>query len=53
MYGREFLGVIRSTFLIDPEGKISHIWPKVRVAGHIDDVKNKLNEKQKMVDNDR
>lgn len=44
MYGREFLGVVRSTFLIDPEGKIAHIWPKVKVAGHIDDVIRKIKE---------
>jgi peroxiredoxin Q/BCP len=47
MYGREFFGVIRSTFLINPEGKIAHIWPKVKVNGHVDNVKRVLNEKQK------
>ena len=47
MYGREYYGVVRSTFLIDPEGKIEHIWPKVKVKGHVDDVKNVLIEKQK------
>lgn len=46
MYGREYMGIIRSTFLIDPEGKIAHIWPKVRVAGHVDDVIKKLTELQ-------
>ena len=44
MYGREFEGVIRSTYLIDPEGKIAHAWPKVRVKGHVDDVLKKLKE---------
>jgi peroxiredoxin Q/BCP len=44
MYGREYLGVNRSTFLIDPEGKISHIWRKVKVKGHVDAVKAKINE---------
>lgn len=38
MYGRKFMGVQRATFLIDPDGKIAHIWPKVKVAGHIDDI---------------
>lgn len=52
LYGREFLGVIRSTFLINTEGKIAHIWPKVKVPGHIDDVMNKLKELQKMMKND-
>ena len=47
MYGREFMGVVRSTFLIDPEGKIAYIWPKVKVEGHIDDVMRIIKEKQK------
>jgi peroxiredoxin Q/BCP len=42
MYGREYMGIVRSTFLIDPEGKIAHIWPKVRVAGHVEDVMERL-----------
>ena len=40
-YGaREVLGVTakRKTFLIDPEGKIAHLWPKVKVEGHADEV---------------
>jgi len=53
MYGREFFGVVRSTFLIDPEGKIAYIWPKVKVVGHIDDVKSILNEKQRMNEYDK
>ncbi|WP_456452681.1 thioredoxin-dependent thiol peroxidase [Hydrogenimonas sp.] len=44
MYGREFEGVIRSTFLIDPEGKVAAVWPKVRVKGHVEAVKQKLEE---------
>ncbi len=46
MYGREFHGVVRSTFLIDPEGRVAHAWRKVRVAGHVDEVKEKLRELQ-------
>jgi peroxiredoxin Q/BCP len=42
MYGREYMGVVRSTFLIDPEGKIAYIWPKVKVVGHADAVMEKL-----------
>jgi peroxiredoxin Q/BCP len=42
MYGREYMGVVRSTFLIDPEGKIAHIWRKVKVANHVDDVMETL-----------
>jgi peroxiredoxin Q/BCP len=46
MFGREYMGVVRSTFLIDPEGKIAHIWRKVRVKGHVNSVKAKLAELQ-------
>ncbi|MCE1247950.1 MAG: thioredoxin-dependent thiol peroxidase [Firmicutes bacterium] len=42
MYGKEYEGVIRSTFLIDPEGKIAEVWYKVKVNGHVDQVKEKL-----------
>jgi len=42
--GKEYLGVIRSTFLIDPEGKIIHIWPKVSVKGHPEEVKQVLED---------
>ena len=46
MYGREYMGVVRSTFIIDADGKIAHIWTKVKVAGHVDDVMEKLTELQ-------
>lgn len=46
MYGREYYGVVRSTFLIDPEGKIACIWRKVRVKGHVEEVKRVLEELQ-------
>jgi len=36
--GREFLGIVRSTFLIDPKGAIRHIWDPVSVTGHAEDV---------------
>ena len=35
MYGKEVEGIIRSTFLIDPEGVVRHVWPKVSVKGHV------------------
>jgi peroxiredoxin Q/BCP len=38
MYGRKFMGVIRKTFLIDREGRIARIWPKVSVEGHAQEV---------------
>jgi len=38
MYGRKYMGVERSTFLIDSTGKIARIWRKVKVKGHAEDV---------------
>ncbi|MEJ2123800.1 MAG: thioredoxin-dependent thiol peroxidase [Alphaproteobacteria bacterium] len=38
MYGRTYMGVTRSTFLIDHNGKIARIWRKVKIPGHIDEV---------------
>jgi peroxiredoxin Q/BCP len=35
MYGRTYMGIDRSTFLIDKEGKIARIWRKVKVPGHV------------------
>jgi len=43
-YGREYMGVVRSTFIIDPDGKIAAVWEKVRVKGHVEAVKEKLLE---------
>ncbi len=38
MYGRKSMGIQRATFVIDTEGKIAKIWPKVKVPGHVEDV---------------
>lgn len=38
MYGRKYMGVERSTFLIDADGKIARIWRKVSVPGHAEEV---------------
>ena len=38
MYGRTFLGVTRTTFLIGADGRIARIWPKVKVDGHAAEV---------------
>jgi thioredoxin-dependent peroxiredoxin len=38
MYGRKFMGIARTTFLIGPEGRIARIWPKVSVTGHAEAV---------------
>jgi len=38
MYGKKFMGIERTTVLIDGDGMIARIWPKVKVDGHADDV---------------
>ena len=38
MYGRRFMGVERTTFLIGAQGRIARIWRKVKVPGHAEDV---------------
>ena len=38
MYGKTFMGMVRSTYLLDAEGKIARIWPKVKVKGHAEEV---------------
>ena len=38
MYGRKYMGVVRSTFLIDRDGRIARIWRNVRVPGHAAEV---------------
>ncbi|MCJ7696414.1 MAG: peroxiredoxin [Anaerolineaceae bacterium] len=43
MYGKEYMGVERSTFIIDPQGTIAALWRKVKVKGHVDEVKSRLN----------
>lgn len=43
MYGRTYMGVERSTFLIGPDGKIKNIWRKVKVAKHMGELQDILN----------
>ena len=38
MYGKKVMGIERTTFLIDPKGKIAHIFPKVKPEGHAEEV---------------
>lgn len=38
MYGRKYMGTVRSTFVIDERGVISHIFPKVKVEGHVEEL---------------
>lgn len=44
LYGKATVGVIRSTVLIDPEGKVAWHWPNVKAAGHAEKVRQKLAE---------
>lgn len=38
MYGKTYMGIERTTVLIDTEGRVAQVWPKVKVAGHADEV---------------
>lgn len=38
LYGRKYMGIVRSTFLIGPDGRIVRIWPTVKVKGHAEEV---------------
>jgi peroxiredoxin Q/BCP len=38
MYGKTYMGMVRSTYLVDADGTIAQIWPKVKVKGHAEDV---------------
>ena len=42
--GKEYMGVVRSTFLISPDGKIAQVWDKVRVKAHVEKVLQELRE---------
>jgi len=44
MYGKVSMGIQRSTFIIDPAGKIAKLWKKVSVDGHDDQVIDALKE---------
>jgi len=45
-YGKKTVGVIRSTVIVDPEGRIARHWPKVKAAGHAAEVREALAELQ-------
>lgn len=47
MYGKKVMGVARTTFIIGPEGKIRHIFRKVKPEGHAEEVLEYLKEAQK------
>ncbi|MGE0615687.1 MAG: thioredoxin-dependent thiol peroxidase [Bacteriovoracia bacterium] len=44
LYGREFMGIVRTTFVIGPDGKVRKIFPKVKVKGHVEAVLAAVNE---------
>jgi len=44
MYGRKYMGVVRTTVIINEQGKISHLFPKVKVDGHTEEVLKALSE---------
>ena len=47
MYGRKYMGIDRTTILVDEKGVIQKIWPKVKVDGHTDEILEELNKKAK------
>ena len=47
LYGRKFEGVIRSTVIVGPDGKVAHRWKAVRAKGHAEHVRAKLAELRK------
>ena len=44
MYGRKYMGIQRTTFLVNKEGKIKFVWSKVKVNGHAEEVLKKVKE---------
>jgi len=46
MCGREYMGVVRTTYIIDPKGNIAEGWTNVRVKGYVEKVKERLKELQ-------
>lgn len=44
LYGRTYMGIERSTFLINPQGKIEKIWRRVKIKGHVEEILSYLAE---------
>ena len=38
MYGQKKMGIVRSTYIISPEGTVKHVFPKVKVEGHAQEI---------------
>jgi peroxiredoxin Q/BCP len=47
MYGKKSMGIVRTTVIVDPEGKVAKVFPKVRVDGHVDKVLETIAELKK------
>ena len=47
MYGKKSMGIVRTTVIVDPEGKVAKVFPKVRVDGHVDKVLAAITELRK------
>ena len=45
LYGKKYMGIERTTYIIDEKGKILNIFPKVKVEGHVDEVMKAINGK--------
>lgn len=46
LLGKSYMGILRSTFLIDPDGRIARVWPQVKADGHAAEVLQALNEER-------
>jgi peroxiredoxin Q/BCP len=44
LYGKKYMGILRSTYLIDPQGKIAKVYPKVKVKEHASEILNDLGD---------
>ena len=44
MYGKKSMGIVRTTVIVDPDGKVAKVFPKVRVDGHVDKVLSAIAE---------
>ncbi len=38
LYGKKFMGIVRTTYLLDAQGRVTHVFPKVKVDGHAQEV---------------
>ena len=48
LYGKKSIGVIRSTVIVGPDGKVAHHWARVKAKGHADSVREKLKELRRL-----